>query len=184
MRAARRWAVLALALAALPAVAGCGGPAAGRPSADVTGPYGEPLITVPGDVRTAYLAYWDDWQQVARAADLRAAPLAAHAGEPNLSVLGASVEQLRTTGQRMHGEVRHRLIGMRVLGDYYQLYDCVDLDGWVIVDAAGAPVDQVGHRPEQLSVMTVRRQDGTWKVTDIQQPLPCPTAADRSAAPE
>ncbi|MBD0672642.1 hypothetical protein, partial [Streptomyces sp. CBMA156] len=158
------------------AAAGCSGASSAAPDgATATGPAGERLTAVDADLRQPYLAYWDEWTKVARAADVQAAPLDSHADEPNLSILRASVERLRQDGRRMNGEVAHRLIGMRVDGELRRLYDCVNLNGWRLVDAGtGQEIRQVGERPEQLSVMTMRQINGAWKVTDIQNPLPCP----------
>ncbi|MFE4513258.1 hypothetical protein ACFRMQ_03525 [Kitasatospora sp. NPDC056783] len=174
-----RASVAALAAgAALLAATGCSGTSSASPDgATATGPYGEPLIAVDTDLRQPYLSYWDEWTKVARAADDRAAPLDAHADEPNLSILRASVGQMHQDNRRMAGEVKHRLLGMRVDGEARRIYDCVDLNAWKIVDTGtGQEIEQVGERPEQLSVMTMRQINGVWKVTDIQNPLPCPGA--------
>ncbi|WP_406200891.1 hypothetical protein OH807_20495 [Kitasatospora sp. NBC_01560] len=173
----------ALAAAALLAAAGCAGDSAAAPDgATATGPHGEPLIALTDDVRQPYLSYWDDYVRVFRAADPQAPGLEGHADEPNLSILRASLQQLRQDGQRMQGDVRHRLLGMQVRGELYQVYDCVDLDSWRITDAAtGRETDQVGRRPEQLAVMTMRQVDGRWKVTDVQRPVPCPSASPAAA---
>ncbi|MFE4360251.1 hypothetical protein ACFU7Z_14015 [Kitasatospora sp. NPDC057518] len=171
-----RTAAAALACAAVLAAAGCSGTSSAAPDrTTATGPNGERLTAVGDDLRQPYLAYWDEWTKVARAGDVAAAPLDAHADEPNLSILRASVDQLRQEGQHMSGEVKHRLLGVRTDGEARRLYDCVDLNAWRIVDAGtGHEISQVGRRPEQLSIMTMRRIDGVWKVTDIQNPLPCP----------
>ncbi|MEU1288735.1 hypothetical protein [Kitasatospora sp. NPDC005856] len=171
-----RAAAAALACAAALTTAGCSGTSAAAPDgATATGPYGERLIAVDTDLRQPYLAYWDEWTRVARAADTGAAPLDAHADEPNLSILRASVDRMREDKRHMSGDVKHRLLGMQVDGEARRLYDCVDLNAWRIVDAGtGREIDQVGQRPEQLSVMTMRHVNGAWKVTDIRNPLPCP----------
>ncbi|MFD4660174.1 hypothetical protein ACFWP2_31645 [Kitasatospora sp. NPDC058444] len=171
-----RAAAAALACASALAAAGCSGTSAAAPDgATATGPYGERLIAVDADLRQPYLAYWDEWTKVARAADVGAAPLDAHADEPNLSILRASVDRMREDRQHMSGEVKHRLLGMQVDGEARRLYDCVDLNAWRIVGAdTGREINQVSQRQEQLSVMTLRQINGTWKVTDIQNPLPCP----------
>ncbi|MCX4745063.1 hypothetical protein OG455_05910 [Kitasatospora sp. NBC_01287] len=168
---------VAVVLAVAAAVTGCAAP--GRPAAPYgVGPAGEALSAPAGDVQQAYLAYWDDWLAANRPGGIPPEQLARHAGDPNLSILRAALADSAKEGHTHTGTVGHRIEGMVADGDLRRIYDCVDLNRWLITDAAtGRPVDQAGARPPQLSVMTLRRIDGDWKVTDIQKPQDCARSA-------
>ncbi|MDH6144272.1 MULTISPECIES: hypothetical protein [Kitasatospora] len=165
--------VLVLAL-----LAGCS--AAVRPAAAPygTGPDGEALSAPSPDVQQAYLAYWDDWLAANRPGGIAPEQLARHADEPNLSILRAALADAAKAGHTHTGQVGHHIEGMVADGELRRIYDCVDVSRWLITDAAtGKPVDQFTGQPPQLSVMTLRQIDGAWKVTDIQKPMACSSAA-------
>ena len=138
------------------------------------GPEGEVLASPSAEVNQAYLAYWDAWLEANRLLDPRADQLANHAGEPNLSILRAALAENKRAGLINRGTVGHRIDGILAEGGLRRVYDCVDLSRWLIHDArTGKPIKQLTDREPFLSIMTMRQIRGTWKVTDIQKPLPC-----------
>ncbi|MEE1788886.1 hypothetical protein PUR71_39195 [Streptomyces sp. SP17BM10] len=176
MRPRGAGAVLALLAALATACTGASG--AERPYG--TGPDGEHLDKPDPAVEQAYLGYWDAWLKAYRTPGAPEDGLARYSDEPNLSSIRATLADSYRKKQYNEGTVDHRLAGMRTEGDSRIVYDCADLSGWLIHDAAtGAEIEQVRHTSRQMAVMTLRRIDGSWKVTNSRKPLEC-TVQDRA----
>ncbi|BAJ30428.1 MULTISPECIES: hypothetical protein [Kitasatospora] len=162
--------LLVLALAA----AGCGAPERAAPPYGV-GPDGERLEEPDGEVRAAYLGYWDAWLAAYRNPGAADDGLAGHAGPPWLDAARATLAEARRAHQHNEGTVEHRLVGMAAEGQSRLVYDCVELSGWRIHDdRTGAPLPgQLTDKRRQLAVLTLNRVDGRWVVTNSRKPVPC-----------
>lgn len=170
----RRWLSGSTGLVLLVVAVGCAAltPRAAAPYA--VGPGGKTLSAPSSDVEQAYLAYWDDWLAANKSGDTSAEQLARHAEEPNLSILRAALIESAKEGYGHTGTVKHRIEGMAADGELRRIYDCVDLNQWLITDATtGQPISQLTSRPPELAIMTLRQFGDVWKVTDIQKPLAC-----------
>ncbi|MGW2253583.1 hypothetical protein ACWCXH_25805 [Kitasatospora sp. NPDC001660] len=174
----RRGAAAVLALLAALGTACTGASGAERPYG--LGPDGERLEKPDPAVEQAYLAYWDAWLAAYRTPGAPDDGLARYSDEPNLSSIRATLADAYRKKQYNEGAVGHRLAGMRTDGDARIVYDCADLNGWLIHDATtGAEIDQVRQKPRQLAIMTLRQAGGAWKVTNSRKPLEC-TVQDRA----
>ena len=161
----RRWALLPAVLCALAVPAGC---AASPPSAGGSAA-GPALRPVDSGVRLAYLAYWDAWLKANVTSDPDEPALAEHAASPQLDILRANLAAARKRNQVAKGTVGHRLEGMELVDEDRRVVDCVDLDKWLLYDAAtDEQIDQLIDKPSQLAIFTLKRQGGTWRVTGLQ----------------
>jgi hypothetical protein len=152
----------ALVLAATLLLAGC----TDRPAQRVDS--GQ-LVAVPKEIGTAYDAYWNAWSHASETSDPDDPDLARHVGNPHLEVLRAALESARQEHTVVHGTVGHSIRGMQNFAAAHRVVDCVDLTGWLIVDArTGQPIEQLTTRPKQLGAFTLEQAQGAWKVTHGQ----------------
>jgi hypothetical protein len=145
----------AAAAAALLVLSACAAP----------GPAPGQLTPVSDDVRAAYLAYWDAWLGASRTSDPDDATLAARTREPNLDVVRSILRDARDRHEIAVGTVTHAIRGMDSFGDARRVVDCVDVRGWIVLDArTDEPIDQLADRPSQLGAFTLVRDGSRWTV--------------------
>jgi hypothetical protein len=160
----RRRVLFSAVLCVLAVAAGCTtGP---RSSGGSAGPSLDP---VAGDVRLAYLAYWDAWLKANVTSNPDEPALTEHTASPQLDIVRANLTAARQRNQVAKGTVDHRLVGMERDVEDRRVVDCVDLDRWLLYDAfTDKQIDQLIDKPSQLAIFTLKRRGGTWQVTSLR----------------